>query len=83
MAVLTINNNTSRPMKPFLQKQMQRVESKIEIDVQEDPDEIKYISCRHTIKLESPPLESSKCCSSPVCKAIRLGVWLVSRLCQF
>ncbi|KAM7337242.1 hypothetical protein ACRRTK_003361 [Alexandromys fortis] len=66
MAVLTINNNTSRPMKPFLQKQMQRVESKIEIDVQEDPDEIKYISCRHTIKLESPPLESSKCCSSPL-----------------
>lgn len=70
-------------MKPVLQIQMQRVESKIEIDVQEDPDEIKHISCLHTIKLESPSLESSKCRSSPVCKAISLGVWLLSRLCRF
>lgn len=68
-------------MKPILQVQMQRVECKIKIDVQEDLDEIKYISCLQTIKLESPSLKSSKCRSSPVCKAVSLGVWLVSRLC--
>lgn len=77
MTILIININSSRSMKPVLQIQMQEAESKIEINIQEEYDEIKYISCLYTIKLESPPLESGKCHSSPVGKTTSLGVWLV------
>lgn len=76
-------------MEPTQQKQYQKIESKVEINIQGDFDETKYISWLHKIKLESPALENSMCCIPSVHRALsRVDGWFQSvvsessRLCQ-
>lgn len=77
MTTLITSIDHSRSMEPTPQIQSQEIESKIEINIQGDCDKIKCISYLHTIKLESPALQSVVCCSPSVHKTISPGVWLV------